>query len=103
MNVQKVALITGGMGGLGESICRKMFKAGYRVVATCSPSNDQSDDWLAAQKKEGFEFSACRIDVADHASCEAGVMDVVGATGRVDVLVNNAGITADAALKKMTR
>jgi acetoacetyl-CoA reductase len=101
MSEQRVAVITGGMGGLGQAICRKMFKAGYRVVTTCSPQNDHASAWVEGQRNEGFEFSAYQIDVADHASCAAGVMKIVSAAGRIDVLVNNAGITRDSTLKKM--
>jgi len=101
MNAKKVALVTGGMGGLGESICRRLFKTGYQVVATCSPTNDHATAWIESQRKEGFEFSTCRIDVTNYASCEAAALEVVNATGHIDVLINNAGITRDVTLKKM--
>jgi acetoacetyl-CoA reductase len=103
MNVQRVALVTGGMGGLGEAICRKLSTSGCRVVATYSPQNDHAQTWLAQQKAEGFDIQGVQIDVSDYADCEKGVMGVVGSMGRIDILVNNAGITRDASLKKMTR
>jgi acetoacetyl-CoA reductase len=102
MDVQRIALVTGGMGGLGESICKKLFTAGYRVATTYSPHNDQAAAWVRAQQEQGFEFSAYKIDVSDYASCEKGVMDIVSGLGRIDILVNNAGITRDATLKKMS-
>ncbi|MGH8807620.1 MAG: acetoacetyl-CoA reductase [Noviherbaspirillum sp.] len=102
MDAQRVALVTGGMGGLGESICRKLFTAGYRVVATYSPQNEHANAWLAEQKKDGFDIAAAQIDVSDYTSCEKGVMGVIGTMGRIDILVNNAGITRDATLKKMS-
>jgi len=102
MDAQRVALVTGGMGGLGEAICRKLFTVGYRVVATYSPHNDHANAWLAEQKSGGFDIAAAQIDVSDYASCEKGVMGVVDTMGRIDILVNNAGITRDATLKKMS-
>lgn len=102
MNERRVALVTGGMGGLGEAVCRKLYSAGYRVATTYSPHNDHAEAWLEAQKKEGFDFSAYKLDVSDYKSCQDGVMKIVGDMGRIDILVNNAGITRDATLKKMT-
>jgi acetoacetyl-CoA reductase len=101
MEAQKVALVTGGMGGLGEAICRRMNRAGYRVAATYSPGNNHAREWLDEQKREGFEFSAYRVDVADQASCQAGVMAVIRELGRIDMLINNAGITRDSSFRKM--
>jgi acetoacetyl-CoA reductase len=101
MEAQKVAVVTGGMGGLGEAICRRLAKSGFRVAATYSPGNAHAQEWVQAQKNEGFDFYACMIDVAEFDSCIAGVRKIVGDLGRIDVLVNNAGITRDATLKKM--
>lgn len=102
MDTPRVALVTGGMGGLGEAICKKLYVTGYQVAVTYSPYNDQAIAWVDAQKKSGFNFSAFRADVADYASCQSAVLEVVKAFGRVDTLVNNAGITRDSTLKKMT-
>jgi acetoacetyl-CoA reductase len=103
MDTQRVALVTGGMGGLGEAICKKLHGAGYRVAATYSPHNAHAGDWLKSQRDAGFDFLAYMVDVSDFASCEAGVMQMIGDTGRIDILVNNAGITRDTTLKKMSR
>ena len=54
----RVALITGGMGGLGELISTKMHTAGYRVVVTHSPGNTRAKDWLAEHSAAGRKFSA---------------------------------------------
>ena len=102
MDARKVAVVTGGMGGLGEAICHKLNDSGYQVVTTYSPNNDHATSWLEEKRREGFRFSAYMIDVAEYGSCEAGVKKIVGDFGRVDVLVNNAGITRDASLRKMT-
>jgi acetoacetyl-CoA reductase len=101
MESQKVAVVTGGMGGLGEAICRALFKRDYRVVTTFSPTNQHAAEWLRSQKDQGFDFSAYMVDVADFQSCEAGVRSIIHDLGRIDVLVNNAGITRDATLKRM--
>ncbi|WP_201159964.1 acetoacetyl-CoA reductase [Rhodoplanes elegans] len=100
--MMRVAVITGGMGGLGESISVKMHAAGYRVAVTCSPGNKHIDEWLDNQKKEGREFKAYQMDVADYESCKEGVAKIAAEVGPVDVLVNNAGITRDSMFRKMT-
>ena len=53
---KRIVLVTGGMGGLGESICTKMADAGYAVVTTYSPRNKTAADWLAGMKKRGYDF-----------------------------------------------
>jgi acetoacetyl-CoA reductase len=102
MDSQRVAIVTGGMGGLGEALCHKLSQHGHRVVATYSPGNDHAPAWLEEQKAAGFDFSTYMIDVADFSSCEAGIKKILNDIGRIDMLVNNAGITRDATLKKMT-
>jgi acetoacetyl-CoA reductase len=102
MDAKRVALVTGGMGGLGEAICKALFRAGFRVATSYSPHNKEASSWLEAHRKEGFDFSAYLIDVSDYASCEAAVGKILGDAGRIDVLVNNAGITRDSTLKKMS-
>jgi acetoacetyl-CoA reductase len=102
MEMQKVALVTGGMGGLGESICHALAAQDFRVVTTYSPGNQHAADWLGKQKENGLDFSAYMIDVSDFRSCEAGVRKIISDVGRIDVLVNNAGITRDTTLKRMS-
>ena len=97
----RVALITGGMGGLGETISTKMADAGYRVAVTYSPSNTTADKWLAEMKGKGYEFKAYPCDVADFDACKACAGRVEKEFGPVDILVNNAGITRDMTFKKM--
>jgi acetoacetyl-CoA reductase len=100
---QRTALITGGMGGLGETISTKMHDAGYRVVVTRSPANKNSETWLADMETRGYRFSAFPVDVADYDSCEAAVAQIQKEVGPVDILINNAGITKDHTFKKMTK
>jgi acetoacetyl-CoA reductase len=98
---QRVAVVTGGMGGLGEAICVKLAQTGYRVVATYSPGNTRSGEWLKEMKARGFEFQAMQVDVAEFDSCQKAVARIQSEVGPVDVLVNNAGITRDATFRKM--
>ena len=100
---KRIVLVTGGMGGLGESICTKMADEGYTVLTTHSPGNKKADEWLAAMKSRGYQFRAYPVDVADFDSCAACIAKISAEIGPVDVLVNNAGITRDMTFKKMTK
>ena len=100
---KRLALITGGMGGLGEAISVKMHAAGYKVVVTHSPSNKTATKWLAEHKAKGCDFGAYEVDVADYDSCKACVARIEKENGPVDILVNNAGITRDMTFRKMTK
>lgn len=97
----RVALVTGGMGGLGEAICIKLAALGYGVVTTYSPSNTKAKDWLTQMHNMGYGFRAYPCDVADFDSCRQCVATVVAEAGPIDVLVNNAGITRDMTFRKM--
>ncbi|HEX5392463.1 MAG TPA: beta-ketoacyl-ACP reductase [Rhodocyclaceae bacterium] len=100
---KKVALVTGGMGGLGTAICKALSGAGFTVVANCLPGFPQKDEWLAKTKAEGFDFIAAEGDVSDFDSTAAMVKKIEADVGPVEVLVNNAGITRDAVFKKMEK
>ena len=90
---KRIALVTGGMGGLGEAICIKLAKLGYVVATTYSPGNSKSVEWLKGMKDDhGYSFHAYACDVTDWASCVACVAKITKELGPVDVLVNNAGI-----------
>ncbi|MDM0052999.1 acetoacetyl-CoA reductase [Variovorax sp. J22R115] len=103
MNGQKVALVTGGMGGLGETISTKMVDAGYKVVVTYSPGNSQHGEWVKDMKAKGYDITAVACDVSDFDSCTKAVAEAQSKVGPVDVLVNNAGITRDTTFKKMDK
>jgi len=102
MEENKVALVTGGMGGLGTALCRRLADAGFTVAVTYSPSNASPEGWLAAQRDDGYRFRAWRLDVTDDRACAAMMAALTDELGRIDVLVNNAGITRDTSLRKMT-
>ncbi|MEK7877442.1 MAG: acetoacetyl-CoA reductase [Pseudomonadota bacterium] len=99
--MSRIAVVTGGMGGLGEAICVKLSAMDYRVVATNSPGNTKVQQWLADMKNLGHEFHAVQVDVADFDSCAKAVKQIEAEVGPIDVLVNNAGITRDMTFKKM--
>jgi len=99
----RVALVTGGMGGLGEAISIKLAALGYKVVTTYSPGSKKAEGWLASMREQGHDFKAYECDVADYDSAQACVAKVVQEVGPVDVLVNNAGITRDMTFKKMDK
>jgi acetoacetyl-CoA reductase len=100
---RRVAVINGGMGGLGESISTKMSDAGYNVVVTFSPSNKTAKAWLDEKNAMGHAFHAYPVDVADYDSCGRCVEQISREIGPVEILVNNAGITRDMTFRKMTK
>lgn len=99
----RLALVTGGMGGLGEAICIKLAALGYQVVTTYSPSNTTAGEWLATMKAGGYDFRAYPCDVSDYDSAQQCVALITKEIGAIDVLVNNAGITRDMTFKKMEK
>jgi len=98
---QKVAYVTGGMGGIGTAICQRLHKDGFKVIAGCGPTRDHAK-WLAEQKAMGYTFYASVGNVSDWESTTQAFAAAKAEHGPIDVLVNNAGITKDARLQKMT-
>ena len=99
----RIALVTGGMGGLGEAICIKLATLEYHVVTTYSPGNKKATEWLESMKEAGFSFRAYPCDVSDYDSAQQCVALIQKEIGPIDVLVNNAGITRDVTFKKMEK
>ena len=99
---QRLAYVTGGMGGIGTAICQKLHQDGLKVIAGCGPTRDYKK-WLAEQKAGGFTFYASAGNVAEWESTVEAFKRVKEEHGPVDVLVNNAGITRDGLFRKMTR
>ncbi|MGF6782125.1 acetoacetyl-CoA reductase [Paraburkholderia sp. GAS334] len=100
---KQIAVVTGGMGGLGEAISIKLHDAGYAVVVTHSPGNTGANEWLARMEAQGRQFRAYTVDVADYDSCERCAAQIKAEVGPVDILINNAGITRDASFKKLDK
>ncbi len=98
----RVALVTGGIGGIGTSICQRLAKDGMRVVANYHPmEQEQAEAWLAARQAEGLDISIAVGDVSSWDDTQRMVAEVVEKAGPVDVLVNCAGITRDKTFKRM--
>jgi acetoacetyl-CoA reductase len=98
---QKVAYVTGGMGGIGTALCQRLAKEGHKVIAGCGPSRDHAK-WLGEQKAGGYTFYASVGNVGDWQSTVDAFAKVKAEHGPVDILVNNAGITRDGQFRKMT-
>lgn len=97
----KLAYVTGGMGGIGTSICQKLASEGFTVVAGCGPSRNFKQ-WLDEQAALGYKFHASVGNVSDWDSTKEAFERVKSELGPVDVLVNNAGITRDGLFRKMS-
>ena len=97
--VQRIAYVTGGMGGIGTSICQRLAKEGHVVIAGCGPSRDYNK-WINEQKEAGFTFHASVGNVADWDSTRDAFAKVREEHGNPDIVVNNAGITRDGLFRK---
>ncbi len=94
----KVALVTGGTRGIGRAITERLAKDGFTVAA-----NYAGNDEAAAKCAEELGVKAYKWDVGDYDACADGIAKITADLGPIDVLVNNAGVTRDATLHKMTR
>ncbi len=99
---QKVAYVTGGMGGIGTAICQRLNKEGFKVIAGCGPTRD-FEKWIGEQKAQGYTFYASVGNVGDWDSTVEAFTKAKQEHGSIDVLVNNAGITRDRMFLKMSR
>jgi|LNAP01.1.fsa_nt_gb acetoacetyl-CoA reductase len=95
----RIALVTGGIGGLGTAICRALTETGHTVVATDLPADAARLQAFSEATAGAVHFEPA--DVADDGQCAALVARVQARFGALDVLINNAGITRDATLRKM--
>ncbi|MES9830826.1 MAG: acetoacetyl-CoA reductase [Candidatus Thiodiazotropha sp. L084R] len=99
----KIAVVTGGLGGIGTAVCLRLAQEGAKVVATCHPAEtDQVDAWKQTQQEQGAQIDVVAGDVSTPEGGEALMSEIVEKFGQVDILVNCAGITRDTTMKKMT-
>jgi len=99
---KRIAYVTGGMGGIGTAICRRLSRDGITVIAGCGPGSTRKDRWLAEMRGAGLEIYASEGNVSDWDSTKRAFEVAVSEVGPIDILVNNAGITRDSTFQKMT-
>lgn len=99
---RRVAYVTGGMGGIGTSLCKRLAQAGHIVVAGCGPGSSRRERWIQEMRAQGYDVHASEGNVADWDSTREAFERVRAEIGEVDILVNNAGITRDGVFRKMT-
>lgn len=99
---KRIAVVTGGMGGIGTSISQRLYRDGFVVVVGCTGNSTIEDQWLEDQLKLGYEFRAMPCDITDWDQTVQAFAKIAAEVGPIDVLVNNAGITRDSTFRKMT-
>lgn len=101
-NKKYVALVTGGTGGLGTAICKRLASDGFHVVANYN-NQAKAEKWQAKMKEEGLNMDMYQADVCSYDKVGEMVQHIENTIGPIDVLVNNAGITRDGQFRKMTQ
>ncbi len=97
-----VALVTGGIGGIGTAICKRLARDNARIIATYIKfEKDYALEWQQERQDEGLQVDLYECDVSDFDACKNMAEIIENETGRIDVLVNCAGITRDAMLRKL--
>lgn len=104
MEKKRIALVTGGTGGIGTYICRELASKGYQVVAGyySNGNKDKAVAWQKEQAKDGYDIAIAFADIRDYESCAACISGIEQEMGSIDILVNNAGITRDTTFRKMS-
>jgi acetoacetyl-CoA reductase len=99
---KRIALVTGGIGGIGTAICRQLARDGCTVVANhIAQEAEKAQTWLAENRAAGFDVHLAEGDVSNFESCTAMAAKIKAEVGPVDIVVNNAGITKDGMFRKM--
>lgn len=99
--LKRVALVTGGMGGIGNAICHALAQTKHTVVTTYNRST-QTEAWLNDMKSLGYDVHAYPCDITDATACESMTRQIANEIGTISILVNNAGITQDRSFRKMS-
>lgn len=99
---EKIAVVTGGSRGIGAAIAKKLASQGMTVIINYCGSEDRALAVKSEIEAAGGQAEAWRCDVSDCGQCERFVKAVMEKYGRIDVLVNNAGITRDGLMMRMT-
>lgn len=102
IDVSKVALITGGARGIGSAIAVELARAGFSIAIADIAYDQEAEKTLEAIRSLGVGAVFVTMDVSNRESVERGVSEVLSKLGRIDVLINNAGITKDAYLQRMS-
>jgi acetoacetyl-CoA reductase len=98
----KIALVTGGVGGIGTAICQRLAKDGFRVVASYYPPlEEEAKTWLQERSNEGLDIGIIAGDVSSEQDSIRMINEIESQYGPVQVLVNCAGITRDRTFRKM--
>lgn len=103
MGEQKIAVVTGGSRGIGRAIAVELAAHGYQVVITYKANDEAAEETLRLIREAGGSAEAVKFDVGNAAEAESAVNDLLGRLERIDVLVNNAGVTADGLFLMMPR
>ena len=103
MSEQQIAIVTGGSRGIGRAIAVDLAAHGYQMVITYKANDEAAAETLRLIREAGGHGEAVKFDVGNAAEAEGAVNELVGRLERIDVLVNNAGVTADGLFLMMSR